>query len=232
MTALPPSRSKSAQRAAEIADAVEDEIIFGTLRPHMELSEDTLIARFDAKRHVVRQAIGALVDRQIVTKPPNRSARVKDFTPKEVSEIYDMRELLQREAIMRLEFPSRSDLSQIEDVRQAHEDACASSDLRRIHRLNDDFHAAIFGLCPNRTLSAEVARYNQMTNAIRSLGIADQALRNRALHEHAQMVDALREQDRDGLARLCVSHMQPTKDKWLALRAAVNGEGRPDDANL
>jgi len=219
------TKPKSAQRAAEIADAVEDDIIFGRLHPHVELSEDNLMARFEAKRHVVRQAIGALIERQIVAKPPNRSARVRDFTPEEVAEIYEMRELLQREAVLRLSFPDTAGIEAIDAVRRAHEEACAGSDLRRIHRLNDDFHTALFALCANATLASEVARYNQMTNAIRSLGIADKSLRKRALDEHRQMVDALRAGDRDELARLCVAHMQPTKDKWLALRAAMRGAG-------
>lgn len=227
MTIADPTKSRSALRAAEIADAVEDEIIFGILRPHVELSEDGLMARFDAKRHVVRQAIAALVDRQIVTKPPNRSARVKDFTPEEVAAIYEVRELLQREAVMRLTFPGGDALNTIEAVREAHEEACEGSDLRLIHRLNDDFHAALFALCPNPTLVAEVARYNQMTNAIRSLGIADLSLRKRALEEHRQMVDALRAQDRDGLVRLCIAHMRPTKEKWLALRAVMQNGVNP-----
>jgi DNA-binding GntR family transcriptional regulator len=221
MTATMAHLSNSAMRAVEIADAIEDDIIFGSLSPHVELSEDALMARFGAKRHVVRQAIATLVERQIVVKPVNRSARVKDFTAAEVAEIYDMREILQREAVMRLVFPDAAELARIEALCTEHAAACAGCDLRVIRRVNDRFHAAIFELCPNATLAAEVARYNQMTNAIRSLGIADPDMRARAMAEHAEMVAALRARDRERLAEVCVAHIAPSKNKWLALRAAT-----------
>jgi DNA-binding GntR family transcriptional regulator len=219
---------KSARAAGEIADAIEDEIIFGTLRPHQEIAEDPLMSRFGAKRHVVRKAIADLVARQIVVKPPNRSARVRDFEVQQVQEIYAMRALLQKEAAMLLDFPDPSRIAEIEELCRAHERASQNGDLREIHRRNDHFHAALFDLCPNKTLVSEVARYNQMTNAIRSLGIADPELRARAIREHGAMVDALRDQNRDALATLVVQHIHPTCEKWLKMRKALAPAARTE----
>lgn len=227
--------TRSGRIAREIADAIEDEIIFGVLRPLQDLAETPLMARFDAKRHVVRQALEILMDRQIVVKPANRSARVRDFSPREVRDLYQMREILQREAAMRLDFPNAAEFERIEALHESHIRACASGDLRRIHTCNDDFHSAIFRLCPNRILVAEIERFNQMTNAIRSLGIADPSLRARAQKEHSRMIAALAAQDRNMLAELVVQHIYPTCTKWLAQRSGLAGDlaniGHPDSAH-
>ncbi|PWJ20320.1 GntR family transcriptional regulator [Jannaschia seohaensis] len=215
----------AALKAHEIADVIEDDVIFGLLRPHEELPEDALIARFDAKRHVVRQAIALLIDRRVATKPFNRSARVKDVSPQEVAEIYEIRDILQRAAILRLTFPSPRELDHIEAVRQAHARACARSDRREIHRLNDAFHAAIFNHCANRSLARDVARYARMANAVRSFGIADPTLRARALRDHAEMVEALKARDRDALAELCSTHIRASLDTWLTQRAPMQPGG-------
>src|SRR5690606_34216370 len=137
-----------------IVEQLEADIIFGRLRPHQELVEDALMARFGAKRHTVRAAIQELVMRQIVVKPRSRSARVKDFTPSEVAEIYDMRALLQREAARIMPLPAPPDgLKALKEVHVRYVAAASvGADPALIHRLNDDFHRQLFALCQHQTL--------------------------------------------------------------------------------
>src|SRR5690606_29641247 len=89
----------------DIIEQIESDIIFGRLRPNQDLIEDALMARFGAKRHVVRAALRDLVARRLVVKPRSKSARVKDFTATEVREVYHMRALLQRDAAHIMPFP-------------------------------------------------------------------------------------------------------------------------------
>ncbi|MFC3337452.1 GntR family transcriptional regulator [Paracandidimonas soli] len=208
---------------ASIVGSLEADIIFGRLRPHQELVEDTLMARFDAKRHVVRSAIQALVDRHIVIKPRARSARVKDFTPREVDELYAMRALLQREAVNLMPFPV--DGAALQALRALHEEyaeaALGGADPLQIHQLNDRFHQQLFALCGNETLCKAISFYTEATNPIRSYGITDKAWLTQAIGEHAAMLDAMETQNRATLADLVVQHMQPTRLRWESLHGAA-----------
>jgi DNA-binding GntR family transcriptional regulator len=202
----------------DVVEHIESDIIFGRLRPNQELIEDALMARFQAKRHIVRSALRELTVRRLVTNPPSRSARVKDFTAQEVREIYHMRALLQRDAahIMPLPVPVQ-DLAALKEVHVRHAAAAtvgANTDL--IHQLNDEFHDALFDLCQNTELCKAIRFYTEASNPIRSYGIADQKWLLRAIQDHAAMIAAIEHQDRVALETLVVEHMQPTRRLWEA----------------
>ena len=63
----------------EAVHRLEEEIALGLLRPRQRLVEDDLLARFNVKRHVVRQVLAELELMGMVTRRPNRGATVRDF---------------------------------------------------------------------------------------------------------------------------------------------------------
>lgn len=199
-----------------ITETLEAKIIFGDLRPHQELVEDVLMQHFDAKRHVIRSAIQILIDKCIVIKPRGKSARVKDFSSTEVKELYQMRELLQREAISQLIFPlNKTALDALKNTHQHYvTTATAGQNFYLIHQLNDQFHRELFALCTNHTLCAAIRFYNEATNPIRSYGITDPKWLTQAIKEHSAMIQALEQEDRETLAKLVVTHIQPTRQRW------------------
>lgn len=203
-------------RVEEIVEQLESDIIFGRLRPNQELIEDALIDRFAAKRHVVRSSLRELVARRLVVKPPSKSARVKDLTPLEVGEIYHMRALLQRDAAHIMPFPVPADeLDAVKEVHVRHAAAVSvGADRNLIHKLNDEFHDALFSLCRNTELCKAIRLYTEASNPIRSYGIADRDWLDQAVREHAAMIHAVEEQDRAALEALVVDHMRPTRHLW------------------
>lgn len=203
---------------SDVVEHIESDIIFGRLRPNQELIEDALMARFKAKRHVVRSALRELTVRRLVAKPRSKSARVKDFTAQEVREIYHMRALLQRNAAHIMPLPVHSqDLATLKEVHVRHAAAATvGADPDLIHRLNDEFHDTLFGLCRNAELCKAIRFYTEASNPIRSYGIADRKGLLQAVREHAAMIAAIEKQDRDTLESLVVDHMQPTRRLWEA----------------
>src|SRR3954471_23910721 len=84
--------------ASELANLLGEDIIFGRLAPGTRLIEDQLIARFGVTRHAVRQAFVELERTGIVVREKNKGAAVRSLEPREVEQIYEVRELLQRHA--------------------------------------------------------------------------------------------------------------------------------------
>lgn len=212
---------KDAVSVSSMTEILESDIIFGRLRPNQELTEDALMERFGAKRHAVRSVIQALVARRIVVKPRSRSAHVKDFSPDEVREIYEMRRLLHSEAARIMPLPASVEaLDALKEAHVKHATAVAvAADGDLIRRLNDEFHNLLFALCDNRELCKAIAYYTEVSNPIRSYGIVDQAWLDQAVQEHAAMIRAIEVQDRAALMKLVVDHMQPTRRRWEALHA-------------
>lgn len=204
-----------------IVSALEDDIVFGHLAPWQELVEDALIARFDAKRHVVRAAISELISRGLVFKPRNKSARVKELSFEEVGWIYEMRMLLSAKAIQTIPLPvDPKALSELKAIQRAYRAAIKAANAREIRGWNDKFHDKLFSLAPNPLLVDELRRYTRMTDPIRSTGIVDKQWLVQALKEHDTQIECLESGDLARLEKVCLEHMIPVRDRWLAARAA------------
>lgn len=231
-------RSSAAQSSLqEIVARLEEDIIFGRLLPRERLVEDALMRRFGAKRHVVRQALVDLERMQVVTRDPNKGAAVRDFSLRDVEEIYEMREVLQRRAAERIPLPGDPALvRQLRDIHGRHALAVAAGDLRAVYRLNNDFHNTLFAACGNRHLTEAIAHYAWLAHAIRSYRIADPVLLAQARDEHGAIIDALEAGERERLVQLCVEHITPSKVAYLAARRAVETQDMqvetPDEVAL
>lgn len=204
------------QLAEAIARALESEIVFGRLPPGSKLREEELADRFSASRHQVRRALARLQSKGIVTKERNKSVSVRRFSATEVEQIYDIREMIQRQAVLRIALPaSRSQLATLEAVEAAYERAVAEGDLRRISEANDRFHVALFGLCGNEMLVQLVKQYMDLSYVIRANAFNPEHLAV-ARREHRMMLGLLAGRDSWALAQLCIDHMQHSKVQYLA----------------
>jgi len=206
----------------EVVQALEDDIIFGRLRPNDRLVEDTLIERYRAKRHVVRQSFAELETRGMVVREPNRGARIRGFSPKEVADIYDVRALLQGHAAALVPMPAPpSLLAELEGIQRAHSAAVDAADLRDVYHRNNEFHDAIFSACGNDYLAGEIRRYATLAHAIRSYRIGDPTLLEQARAEHVEMIEALRAGERETFVSLCVAHIEPSRRAYLEASAGA-----------
>jgi len=200
---------------------LEAAILFGRLRPRERLVEDQLMARFGAKRYTVRQALAELERLGIVVRSPNRGAAVRDFSAREVEEIYELRNLLQARAVDRMRLPAPPALvARLTAVQRRHDTAVARTDLRGVDAANEAFHREFFAACGNQLLCEAIQHYAHLSRAMRLYPIADPAMLERVRTDHWAIIEALRAADRPRLRTLVVRHLEPSKQLYLAARAA------------
>ncbi len=213
---------------ADIVTTLEEDIIFGRLFPRERLVEDALMARFGAKRHLVRQALGELERMGIIVKKQNKGALIRDYSRAEVEEIYEMRELLHARAVQRMPLPAPPALiASLEEINRRLATSLRAGDLRSMYHLNNEFHDTLFGHCQNRYLAESIRHFAWQAHPIRSFRIANPELFAHALEEHDQMIAAMREGDRERLEQLCVDHIQPSKQAYLTTRPLADERDTP-----
>lgn len=201
---------------AEIVGALEHDIIFGALHPRERLVEDELMLRFGSTRHRVRQSIEELVKSGLAVQERHKGARVRDYTPQEVADLYEIRHALQSQAISRLTFPI--DLDTISDLKRTNEDhitASKTGNLREVFRLNSAFHGTFFRACGNELLAEAIQTYAWRTHPIRSRGFFDSKYRDMAAQDHRAMIKALIDEDRQTLLELNGIHINRPRDMYL-----------------
>jgi DNA-binding GntR family transcriptional regulator len=202
--------------AAEIANALEEEIALGHLAPRERLVEEELAERFRVKRHVIRQALVELDAMGIVVRQPNRGAAVKDFSVAEVEQLYLVRTLVESCAARLIPMPAPASL--INELRGIHKRHCAAverGDLRRVFRENIKFHKALFAACGNAPLTEVIEQLQFKTHAIRSYSVGNPQILASVCVEHARMIELLQESRRDEFVELLGQHIQPAKNAYL-----------------
>ncbi len=203
-----------------LIDQIKQQIIFGRLRPRERLIEDELSERYQASRHLIRSAFAELERMGLVNRRPNKGAIVRDFSVREVEEIYEMRAVLQAEAARRIPLPVSKDLiEKLEAVHQEHGAAIEAQQPQRVCSINNTFHRLMFAASGNRYLAEQIERMWIETLGIRCYAIGDPQMVARSHEEHGAMLDALRAGDRERLVHLVVEHI------WPALEAYKRAHG-------
>ena len=134
--------------ASLIARKIEEGVVLGQRHPRERLIEQDLCADFNTHRGDVRLALFELEKKGIVQRIPNRGAIVRDLTPREVTEIYSVREELEVMAVRILPFPVlKPDIARLEALQREHGRAVDAGDLLAVFYSNVHFHRAFFGLC-------------------------------------------------------------------------------------
>ena len=215
---------------ASIVSAIEEDIIFGRLPPGQRLVEDALMARFSATRHTIRQSLSELERIGIVTRERNIGAAVRSYRQEEVLEIYQVRELLQRQAALMIRLPAPTTLiDQLETLNEQFARDGARGDLRGVHESNDAFHLALFGACGNKYLVRCIADFMALSLPVRAKSLADAESFQSSLRQHETMIRLLRDADNWAFAQLCVEHVWPSKQDYLERTSSSGAASPPAD---
>jgi len=217
----------------EIAWALEQDIVLGRLAPGEKLREEDLAERFSASRHHVREGLNRLERIGIVIKERNRGVSVRRFTADEVRQIYQVREILQRQAALMIQLPAdASAIARLAAINADYEAAVDAGDFQGIHEANDLFHTELFRLCGNDLLLNLVKNYMDLTYAIRGSAFGDRENLETSRRHHRIMISLLGGTDPWALAQICIDHIQPTKAQYLAFLEGASrygdGTSRPD----
>ena len=107
-------------------------------QPGGKLREEDLAERFGASRHHVREALVRLIRAGIIVKERNKGAYVRRFSADEVRQIYEIREILQRQAALRISLPAASaTIERLERINEGFDAAVAAGAFQRMHEWND-----------------------------------------------------------------------------------------------
>jgi DNA-binding GntR family transcriptional regulator len=214
LTAVPASGHVA--NLAAIVNDLEEDIVFGRVHPRERLIEDELLARFQTKRHLVRQALVDLERMGLVERVPNRGAMVRAYSAEEVRQLYVVRDLLETQGARLIPLPlPDADLNDLRDAQAVHDRAVSSGDLRGVFRANIAFHCVLFDKCGNAFLAETINDFAQRAHGIRFHSLSDPESVEQARQEHWLMIEAIEKRERKTLVKLCSSHLIASKEAYL-----------------
>jgi len=202
---------------SEVVEKIEEDIVFGQRHPRERLVEDDLLVQFNAKKHVIREALTSLERMGLVEKPKNKGAQVRDYTPEDVKQIFSVRKLLEAEAARQIPLPADSIfLKSIKKVKSDHLKAVNRSDFRSAFRLNIEFYHILFGACGNSFLAEVIKDLKLKSLGIKFFSFANPELLKKSKKYHEIIIQAIDQNDRNTLVEICSKLLEPCMEAYLA----------------
>lgn len=201
----------------KVYEDIQVAIISGKLGPGERLIEDEIISQTNSTRHAVRRAFDALERAGLVTKTPNKSVQVRRYTRREIMELYDIRECLEVYSALRFMQPAESDLiSELTSLAVEHRTASDQGDWMNYFRANNAFHECMYKHSGNQTLAQAIKQFATATQPIRTRGFPNKELRDAAIREHFEMIEAISRGDTKRLAKIVKLHICRPRDHYLS----------------
>jgi DNA-binding GntR family transcriptional regulator len=213
------------------------ELLGRHLRPGERLSEIPLAARLSVSRIPLREAIDQLASEGLVERVPGLGSRVRSATPKDLREIYEMREVLECFTVEKAAGrKSGAHLGRLDDL--CREISAALGEYRRTRRwtpaLRDRLVSA--DLAFHRTI-AEAAENDHVRKEIERLQAVSELLSyrpdvardeldamTRSAGEHLGILDAIRKSDGKRARSRMSGHIRRACERALLVLETVQRE--------
>lgn len=212
-----------AQNLSSLAlERLEKAIMEGELAPGERLSESELARRFGISRGPLREAIGQLEGRKLVTRVSNQGARVVSLSNEDLLDLLQVRESLEGMACrLASQNMSEAALARLDDMLAAHEKADAMQAGRGYFQEagDGDFHQVILAACGNARLSGMLGQeLYSLLRLYRHRMSMRPGRPAEALDEHKQIVAALRARDPDAAEAAMRAHLRNSRsavEDWM-----------------
>jgi DNA-binding GntR family transcriptional regulator len=216
---VPQRRSSELPLGEVVYRQLTDMIIHGELAPGEPLREMRLAEAVGTSRVPIREALQRLADEGWVIRRPRSGARVKVPSQSDVDEIFDLRVLLEVEAVRRaLRHISLSDADALREVIDLGRAALSHDDLRAVVVANSAFHSGIAQLTRNELLVQMLAMLDRRVRWL--FGTVALTRSETSLAQHAALLDALVDRDVEAAVEITTQHVEQTRaalhEQWQA----------------
>jgi DNA-binding GntR family transcriptional regulator len=200
MTSVPtpiPSRTQY------VLEEIERRILTGRLTPGQALVETELAAQFGVSKTPVREALKTLAGTGLVVMSQYKGVTVRRVDADMAREVYDVRLLLEPEALRRTVRRGAG----LDSAREALERADEATDTAERSLANREFHRALYLPCGNPLLARMLDQVRDQAALVSAVAWAADPSWEREAEEHRAILRLALEGDADGAARALHAHI-------------------------
>lgn len=201
----------------QAADEIRERIVAGEFDLGTPLSENALAAELGVSKTPVREAMLQLKVEGLVDIHPQRGSFVFDMTPTQITELGELRRILELAAVdLACERDRGGLLTRWQSLLAEQSAAIETGDYTGYRNLDSTFHDVPFELCGNTMLQDSFRNVAFRIQALRRRLSVQSNLNEESLIEHREIVARLEAGDLAGLRERLVAHMQGTIWKFHA----------------
>lgn len=201
-----------------VAVAVRDMIVDGRLPAGERINEVHLSVQLGVSRTPLREALAKLAQEGALRSIPRIGYFVRDLTLEEFEQIYDIRPLLDPEALRLAGLPSPE---RVERLRALNTKIERTRDANAIIDLDDKWHLELIARCPNKVLIDLIRQFIQRTRRYEIALMREQKNVAVATSNHKSIMAALRRRDLEAACAALRINLQTGREPiaaWLKAR--------------
>jgi len=189
-------------------------IISGRLQAGVHLVEEELAKRLNASRTPVREALRKLESEGLVKHYRRRGVEVRQITPKDATDLYEMCALLEGYASnLMVQHASPDEVKKLRTILNEMRSSLDAGDRSREMKYHRDFHLAIYAASGNKRLEQLLCDYTEYLQLFRSYYIKDYWMQ--AFEEHEQLYRAIENRDAVLAESVARNHILQSKDAFM-----------------
>ncbi|MFJ9177690.1 GntR family transcriptional regulator [Streptomyces sp. NPDC102360] len=200
MTSVPtpiPSRTQY------VLEEIKRRILTGRLRPGQALVETDVAAQFGVSKTPVREALKTLAGTGLVVMSQYKGVTVRMVDADMAREVYDVRLLLEPEALRRTVCRRAS----LDAARDALHSAATASDTAQRSLANREFHRALYLPCGNPLLGRMLDEVRDQAALVSAVAWAADPSWDREAAEHREILELALAGDAQGASRALRDHI-------------------------
>ena len=204
----------------QAAKTIREMIVNGTLMDGSRINEVHLADELGVSRTPLREGLGRLVAEGVVTTEPRRGFFVAPLTLTEFEQVYDIRPILDPEALRLSGLPSAKSLARLETLNRKLLSAKTPSSAIDI---DNTWHMELLAGCPNRILVELIQQIIDRTRRYEHALFRETQNVWAAGNEHEQIIASLKDGDLSTACAALRQNMQSGREpivQWLTDRAA------------
>ncbi|MEG1942873.1 MAG: GntR family transcriptional regulator [Angelakisella sp.] len=200
----------------QVYQILKDEICNCYYLPGQWLQEKELADHLQVSRSPIREALRQLAGDGLVVEQPNKGVFVKEFTFREIDEIFDMRVMMESYSVLRSKDRLTTEgkeklLSLVDELSIAHN----KDDLKKYIEIDAELHNYLIVLGGNHLLLDSYSRVHAMIQQFRIYSLMGKDRFDESMEEHRQLIHAILTgavEEADSVNR---KHLQLAKEKII-----------------
>ncbi|WP_282692586.1 GntR family transcriptional regulator [Streptomyces sp. CC208A] len=200
---MPYAPSPIPSRTQYVLEAIKHDILTGGLRPGQALVEAELAARFGVSKTPVREALKTLAGSGLVVMSQYKGVTVRMVDADMARAVYDVRLLLEPEAVRR----AVASGAPLDAAHEALARAAAAEDPAERSLANRAFHRALYLPCGNPLLGRMLDEVRDQAALVSTVAWAAVPSWEREAAEHTEILRLAAVGDADGACRAVHDHI-------------------------
>ncbi len=206
-TSVATTRVERANIREQAASILREQILDGTYEPGARLNEVEIADAMGTSRGPLREALQRLAAEGLVDLVPNRGAFVRTFSPVELKQMYEFRQIIESGAArLAAQRASASDVAALRSMLD-ETDQLLGMTADVAYPATPDFHHRILELSGNAALVRAGTELQTQVHIARQSSGRRPGRARAAFEEHAGIVDAIEARDGDAAAEAMARHL-------------------------